>query len=1137
MKRFELPSAPSNQTGPVKAWSEPVVIPTYEPLPPDKNPMFLEKRVYQGSSGKVYPLPFTDRISTEARDRAWKALHIENEFLRAMVLPEIGGRVHIGLDKTNGYDFFYRQNVIKPALVGLAGPWISGGVEFNWPQHHRPATFMPVNVRIEEHADGARTIWCSDHDPMCRMKGMHGICLHPGKAYIELKVRLYNRTPFVQTFLWWSNIATRVHELYQSFFPPDVHYVADHAKRAMSRFPLCDAYYYGVNYGERGRRGVTENDRPASFVPPGTYAANDLSWYANIPVPTSYMAMGSDEDFHGGYDHARKAGVVLIANHHIAPGKKQWTWGNHQFGYAWDRNLTDDGGPYIELMAGVYTDNQPDFSFLAPGETRTFSQFWYPIRDIGPILKANLDAALSLNVQEDKAHVGLCVTGDFPSATVCLNSGSRTISQWVQNLTPGAASVESFELTSDIRGSELSLTVKDKNQRELLSYTPSPLAEHEIPGPATEPPLPADISSGDELYITGLHLQQYRHATRHPEEYWQEGLRRDPGDGRCNNAMGLWHLRRGEFATAETHFRRAIARLTVRNPNPYDGEPYYNLGLTLRYLGRDEEAYAAFYKAAWNQAWQAPAYRALAELNIKQSKWEMALEHLRLSLRMDTDNLNARNLSVVTLRELGKHSEADRLLKETLILDPLDSWALYLSERTLPDDNQMLFDLALDYARSGLYSEAVEILNSADVQARDGSVPVVLYALAYFHRQTGNAAAFERSFSDASHAAPDYCFPSRLEELIILQAMVDTSAQDARARYYLGNLFYDRRRHSEAISLWEQSSRLDPSFSVVWRNLGIGYFNVLRNAEMARSAFDRALQANPADIRVLYERDQLWKRVGESPERRVSELERYPDLVCLRDDLSVELATLYNQTRQPEKALAVIQSRKFQPWEGGEGLVLAQHVRSHLALGKLALQKGNASRARQLFEAALIYPESLGEAAHLLANQSDIHYYLGEACAASMDRASALQWWGRAAKHDGDFQEMSVKTFSEMTYYNALALQRLDHPQAAQALLHSLLAYAEELLRAKATIDYFATSLPTMLLFEVDLQARNTVTATFLQAQARLGLGDIPKSRQLLEEVLRKDRNHFFAADLLADIESRLDGDHFLFGESGLRVQ
>ena len=150
-------------------------------------------------------------------------------------------------DKTNGYDLIYHQPVIKPALVGLAGPWISGGIAFNWPQHHRPATFLPVDFEIEEHADGSKTIWCGDHDPMCRMKGMHGVCLHPGKAYVEVKVRLYNRTLQTQTFLWWANLATHVHEQYQSFFPKDVRYAADHAKRAITEYPLSQGLYYGID--------------------------------------------------------------------------------------------------------------------------------------------------------------------------------------------------------------------------------------------------------------------------------------------------------------------------------------------------------------------------------------------------------------------------------------------------------------------------------------------------------------------------------------------------------------------------------------------------------------------------------------------------------------------------------------------------------------------------------------------------------------------------------------------------------------------------------------------------------------------------------------------------------------------------
>ena len=509
----------------------------------------------------------------------------------------------------------------------------------------------------------------------------------------------------------------------------------------------------------------------------------------------------------------------------------------------------------------------------------------------------------------------------------------------------------------------------------------------------------------------------------------------------------------------------------------------------------------------------------MAESDAKQGKWEATLDHLKLSLRLNGDSLNARNLSAIALLKLGRNADAEKILHETRALDPLDSWAQYLAHRSLPHDNQMLFDLALDYARIGLYGESVEILEHANQEARDGSLPIIFYAQSHFRRLMGDEAGAQRMSSEAKQTSPDYCFPSRLEEFIILQEAVKADSKDSRAPYYLGNLLYDRRRHLEAIALWEQSSRLDPSFSVIWRNLGIAYFNVRGYAALARSAFNKALQANPTDARVLYERDQLWKRTGESPEKRLGALEKFPTLVHLRDDLSVELAALYNQTNQPEKALAIIQSRKFQPGEGGEGLVLGQHVHTHLVLGKLALESGDAREARHLFEAALACPENLGEATHLLANQSDIYYFLGEACAACEDHPAARQYWGRAARHQGDFQDMSVKAFSEMTYYNAMALRRLNREADAQQLFRGLLEYAQRLMNQEAKINYFATSLPAMLLFDDNLQKRNTVTARFLEAQARLGLGDLQHARSLLQDVLQTDRNHMLAADLLSELE------------------
>ncbi len=1128
---LQLPPAPADLAGPVKAWQSPISIPTWEPLPGERNPMFLEKRVYQGSSGRVYPLPFIDRIADAPIDRAWQAIHLENEYLRVMILPEIGGRIHLALDKTNGYDFVYRQDVIKPALVGLAGPWISGGIEFNWPQHHRPGTYLPVDAEIENSDDGSCTVWLSAIDPLSRMKGMHGVCLRPGKSCIELRVRLYNPTPVTQTFLWWANVATEVNESYQSFFPEDVRYVADHAKRAISTFPLCADKYYGVDYAGRAETGVPENEQPRQFRPDGShasYAANDLSWFANIPVPTSYMCLGTEADFFGGYDHKAKAGIVHVANHHIAPGKKQWCWGNHEFGYAWDRHLTEPDAkgvyrPYIELMAGVYTDNQPDFAFLNPGETRVFSQYWYPIRDIGPACQANADAAVSLAASDGKLHVGVAATSRLMDARIVLSCRGEVLADWTATIAPDQPFSAELPVASACERKDLSLRVEAADGREVIAYRAFTPETDGIPQSATEPPAPSVIESNDELFITGLHIDQYRHATRAADAYWREALRRDPLDARCNNALGFWLLRRGEFAAAETHFRNAIKRLTLRNPNPADGEALYNLGVCLRYLGRDDEAYDRFYKATWNGAWRAPAYFALAEIDAGRGDWTKALEHVQVSLRHDTDHLNARNLKALILRRLGRVEEAAALIAETLRLDPLDGGARWLAGQAIACDTQTRIDLAIGRARVGQYDDSIALLRDALDAADPGTRPLLCYYLAAYAERCGQSALAADYRARAASEPRDYCFPSRLEDLLVLEDAIACAPNDAAAHYYLGNLLYDKRRHTDAIAHWEASVALDPDHPTVWRNLGIGRFNILCDAAGARAAYERAFALDPADVRVLYERDQLWKRIGVAPRERLAELERHSALVARRDDLCVELSALYNHTGQPDRALELLLERRFQPWEGGEGQVLGQYVRTRLALGRRALDQGSADGAAVQFSAALNPPASLGEARHLLANPSDVLYWLGTAQSTTGNIERARAAWEIAASFRGDFQLMSVRAYSELSYFSAKALEALGRGEESKALFKAILTYADSLLATTATIDYFATSLPTMLLFEDDLQKRQNALAYLMKAQAYYGLGLVAQAADELASVLELDPNNALAIDLAKEMNDARD--------------
>ena len=608
----------------VKIWEQDIVIPTYPIGAPDKNPMFLEKRVYQGSSGKVYPHPVVDKIYDEKIDKKYRAVFIENEYLQIMILPEIGGRIQRALDKTNNYDFVYYNHVIKPALVGLAGPWISGGIEFNWPQHHRPSTFDPVDYKLVENPDGSKTVWVSEIEKMFRTKGMAGFTLYPGKAYIEIKAQLYNRTSVPQTFLWWANPAVAVNDNTQSVFPPDVHAVFDHGKRDVSKFPIATGTYYKMDYSE----GV------------------DISKYKNIPVPTSYMAYHSDYNFVGGYDHGKEAGILHVADHHVSPGKKQWTWGNGDFGKAWDRNLTDEDGPYIELMTGVFTDNQPDFTWMMPYEEKTFTQYFMPYKNAGIVKNANIDVAVNLVISEGTAEVYVYTTSSLQGVQIELKGLSKTYLKECVDISPVNTFKAIFEIDKEEIESSLRLTVADNKNKELIFYAPEVKKTEQIPEAAKAALLPKEIKTIEELYLAGLHIEQYRHATYEAEDYYLEGLKRDSGDIRINNAYGSLLFRRGLFKDSEVFFRTAIKRITKHNNNPYDGEAYYNLGLSLRMQERYEEAFDAFYKSVWNSAFQGIGYYSLATIAALKNNLQEALDLIEKSITRNYHNYKARGLKI-----------------------------------------------------------------------------------------------------------------------------------------------------------------------------------------------------------------------------------------------------------------------------------------------------------------------------------------------------------------------------------------------------------------------------------------------------------------------------------------------------------
>lgn len=1094
----------------VKAWRETVVIPTYEVGTPEKNPIFLEKRVYQGSSGVVYPYPVIERISDEKVDKEWHAIWIENEYIKVMILPELGGRVQMAYDKIKQRHFVYYNHVIKPALVGLTGPWISGGIEFNWPQHHRPSTYLPVDSTIEENADGSVTVWVSETEKMFHQKGMAGFTLRPGKAYLEIKGQLYNRTNVPQTFLWWANPAVAVNDYYQSVFPPDINAVFDHGKRAVSSFPIATGTYYKMDYS----------------------AGVDISNYKNIKVPTSYMGVNSMYDFEGGYENDTQAGMLHVANHHVSPGKKQWTWENGDFGQAWDRNLTDEDGPYIELMAGVFTENQPDFTWLMPYEEKRFTQYFMPYRELGVVKEATKDLIMNIDFVDDqgkvtqentsgKVNFKLFATSK-QEVRVILDDKEGECYDKVVTLSPEKVLDETIEV-GDSSWYNLAFTIKSLDGKNLMIWEHEDDEIRPIPDPAEAALLPEQIKTNDQLYLTGLHLEQYRHATYNPVDYYEEALRRDPMDYRCNNALGLWYIRKCRFDKAEKYLRRAVKVLMKRNPNPYDGEPIYNLGLVLKYQGNIWEAYDMFYKSTWNGAWQDAGFFECAQISVMQHRMDDASEEIENSLIRNTHNHKARALKAAILRLTDKKDEAVAWCEESLKIDQFNYGCLF--ELFLSTDDKKYLDkmvemmhgmpnnydeLALDYAGAGLYGEALKVLQAAiDNKA---ITPMTYYYLGWVLRKkdTDDWEIAESAYDQASKYPSDYCFPNRPEAVLALNDAMHMNKKDAKAPYYLGCLYYDKRQYDVAMEVWRESAEIDAKFPTVWRNLALGLFNKEHKGEKAVKCMEKAFLLDIADARILMELDQLYKRLGYDHAMRLKHLQQYPELIAKRDDLLLEEIILLNQTGQYEEAMKKLDAHQFHPWEGGEGKVSGQYQLCRLELAKKALVAKDYDTAVSLLEECLVYPHHLGEGRLYGAQENDFYYFLGCAYAAKGMADKAKECWEEATK--GPQEPAAAMYYNDAKpdkiFYQGLALLKLGRNDEAHGRFYKLVNYGKNHLFEDVVMDYFAVSLPDLQIWEGDLNLSNQIHCNYMLALGFYGLGNKKHAERYLKKASQLDKNH-----------------------------
>lgn len=1084
--------------GSVKVWQETITLPTWGAGEEDANPMFLEKRVYQGSSGAVYPYGVIDTLTGKREMRDYQAVWMENDFIRIMLLPELGGRIHRAYDKVQQRDFVYYNEVVKPALVGLLGPWISGGIEFNWPQHHRPTTFMPVDFTQQQGEQGEYTVWMGEVEPMRGLQVMTGFTLYPDRALIEITGKVFNGNATPRHFLWWANPAVKGGDDHQSVFPPDVTAVFDHGKRDVSAFPIATGTYYKVDYS----------------------AGVDISRYKNVPVPTSYMAEKSDYDFVGAWHHGERGGLLHVADHHVSPGKKQWTWGYGDFGVAWDRNLTDDNGPYIELMTGVFTDNQPDFTWIAPYEEKVFVQNFLPYSELGMVQNASTQLALRLVRERSQLSVGVYAIAPLRDVQVTLAARGQPFYENTLTLEPGQSWLADV---SDNGHARVTMTVTSVDGTTLLQYEEHIAKELPLPSAAVAPALPEALSNTDELYFIGQHLEQYNHASRYAEDYYRRALDVDPLDYRNNVALGTLALNRADWALAAQCAGKALERAHKLNKNPRDGEASMLLAAAQERQGDDDSAWDNYYKASWSGNCRDAAFWSLARLAMKRQDYAGALEKVEQSLRFNGSNNLAMGLKALALAKLDRNAQALDYIRQQLVDYPL-SYTLHYARWAICQDEATAKALISITGRRG--TNACELAGWLTSLGQKDAARSVLELL---DSQETLPMLWRASLSDNPQPFIERAreclqnrvrFPNTLDEVQMLQ----TLEQSAFARYFLGCFWYSKRRYAEAVSCWQFTLAQEADFAPVHRLLGIFAWNKLHDAQQAMQYLSQAVALEPQNARFLFELDYLKKLMAQPAEQRLQRLEASKEIVFHRDDLTVELLSLWNGVGRYDDAAAVLRERVFHPWEGGEGKATGQYLLNQMHRALAAVHSGDLQTAIAQLQQALHYPQNLGEGRLPGQTDNDIWYLLGHCAQLQGHFEESQRYFSRATRGGSSLDAGRYYNDQPVDYlfWQGMAQRKLGDDAEADALFNSFLQWVESHHDNVPDVDFFAVSLPDLVVLDTSAQAKHQQHCLFINALGHLGLGNSAACQRELDELLQLNPAHDKALLLRHAINVRL---------------
>ncbi|MCQ2184035.1 MAG: DUF5107 domain-containing protein [Bacteroidales bacterium] len=1030
------------------------IIPTYLPGKPNPMPRFYDGEMHQFVQRHYYPYAFDNNLSKTKQDVEYPMIYVENEYVKFSVAPGQGGRIYDAVDKTNGYHWLYRNDVVKPALIGMNGNWRSGGLAWGYPHHHGPTTVENMEYKIQDNEDGSRTIWIYSEERLQRANNIIGYTFWPESSIVQMTIIPRNPTELTNSFQFWTVPAVLSEEDYQVCFPTSTKFVTYHEKKSMTTWPVSEGVY---NYFD--------------------FTNVDISLWKNTISPVSFFVWNNQEDYFGGYDHLRQGGTAWVGNHYVSPGMKYWADGNNPNGVKINNGLTDNSGRYTELMAGFYSDNQPDYSWLQPYETKAGTMTWFPVRDLGGLKYANLNGALNYIMDGSSVDLRLNSTRKFENAQLVVSGLGKEILTRDLTISPADPFKVEVNLPEGMTELDMEFVLNSSCGEQLLRYAP---AEHqkpdyEMPEIFKDPVQPDQIESVEELYLTGLRLDQFHNPYFASEPYLLAALERDPGYSPANVQLGLKALKDFNWDKAGAYFKTAYDRVTMRYTRARDCEPLYYLGIVERRKGNLKHSYDWFYRASWDQDWHSASYLQLAQIDCIRGEYDKALDHIERSISTNTENIFAQDLKGVILRKLGRADEAAAQFEATLEKAKIEHVCSYELGNLgdMVGNPQHFLELACFYIQAGQWEDAKAILERSN-----SSYPMIHYAIAYCEKQLGNEEAASSQVGIASKCPWEYCYPSRFEEIDFLETAMEIDPSDAKAPYYLGCLLFEHQL-GRAVSLFEKSKELDPSFYIVHRNLGLACEKSEKDYKKALSYMMDAVKCNSKDYRLMFEVDRLNHLAGLTADEKYKFCKKYFNTFSLHDESLLKMVTRMVENRKYDEALNILENHVIVESENATEKQI-DFITSYCLRAWDQLAKGKSSAALKTMQKALDYP--MGRYAR--AQYAQMYWFAGTAAERCGDTSLAAQYFAQGVDIKGNAAEIRELPELKYGFYIGKCYEKIGENEKAKAVFEALGNPPAEL---------------------------DCANAEYEKGLAALGLGDNASAKEHLQKAYSLDNRLIFA--------------------------